>query len=163
MTLNADILIRIILETAAAAFIAPAFAMLFTVPAKYLIFTALGGAVTRFFRSLFFLGLHMEIVMATFFACAIVSLLFIYIGPKLNVPRPVFTVASIIALIPGMDAYNALLSIMNLIEVKDINTLNEIIFTLLHSGARCGAILLAIALGIAVPPLFFYKYRHQRL
>ena len=87
--------------------------------------------------------------------------IFIYVGPKLGVPRPLFTVASVIALIPGMDAYNALLSLISLVEITDIALFDSYVFTLMYSGVRCVAILLAIALGIAIPPLFFYNYRNR--
>ena len=102
-------------------------------------------------------------MIATFIACAAVSLIFIYVGPKLKIPRPVFTVASIIALIPGFDAYNALISFISMVESIDDAAFYHYVFTLMHSGTRCAAILLAIALGIAVPPLFFYNYRHRHI
>lgn len=156
-----DTISRIILEALAAGFIAAAFAMLFAVPRQYLVYIAAGGVLARAIRSSLVYLLNTEIVIATFGACAVISLIFIYVGPKLGVPRPVFTVASVIALIPGMDAYNALLSLISLIEISDTALFDSYVFTLMHSGIRCIAILLAIALGIAIPPLFFYNYRHQ--
>ena len=159
--MDTDIITRIVLEGLAAGFIASAFAMLFAVPKQYLIFVAAGGMITRVIRSLLFYCLNVEIVIATFAACAVISLIFIYVGPKLGVPRPVFTVASVIALIPGMDAYNALLSLISLIEITDVALFDSYLFTLRHSGVRCVAILLAIALGIAIPPLYFYNYRNK--
>lgn len=158
-----EIWLRVVLETAAAGFIAPAFAMLFAVPRKCLPYVAVGGAVTRCLRSSLVIGAGIEIVLATFIACAAVSLIFIYIGPKLKIPRPVFTVASIIALIPGFDAYNALISFISMVESVDDAAFYHYVFTLMHSGTRFCAILLAIALGIAVPPLFFYNYRHRHI
>ena len=86
------------------AFIAVAFAMLFSVPVRYLKYVALGGLMSMVLRTLLFNGLGIEIVIATFIACSVTSLYFIYQAPKLGEPRPVFTVASIIPLIPGMDA-----------------------------------------------------------
>ena len=159
--INTDNITQILLESLAAGFIAPAFAMLFAVPKQYLIFIASGGMLTRFIRSFLLYSLNVEIVIATFAACAVISLIFIYVGPKLGVPRPLFTVASVIALIPGMDAYNALLSLISLVEITDIALFDSYVFTLMYSGVRCVAILLAIALGIAIPPLFFYNYRNR--
>lgn len=152
-------LLRLMLETVFAGFIGPAFAMLFAVPRRYLPWIALGAMVTRFLRT-FLVMQQTEIVVATFFACAVTSMLFILIAPRLQVPRPVFTVASIIPLIPGMDAYNALISMMSIIDGGDTDFMVANLSILFQRGLRCGAIMLAIALGIAVPPLFFYKYRH---
>ena len=163
MMLSNDVLLQIVLETIAAGFIAPAFAMLFAVPRRCLPYVAAGGALTRCLRSGLYIGAGIEIVIATFIACAAVSLIFIYLGPKLKIPRPVFTIASIIALIPGFDAYNALISFISMVESVDDAAFYHYVFTLMHSGTRCAAILLAIALGIAVPPLFFYNYRHRRV
>ena len=78
-------------------------------------------------------------------------------------PRPVFTVASIISLVPGMDAYNALLALNELINGSDQDLLISSIITLFHCGMRATAILLAMCLGIAIMPLFFYRYRFHHL
>lgn len=154
---------RVFFEACAAAFIAPAFAMLFSVDRKYLIFILFGGFITRFVRSLLFLSLHMEIAIATFLAVSLTSLIFVYLGPKLKAPRPIFLVASIISLIPGMDAYNALLALIELIDAtspQDISTSANI---MLSHGIRAMTIMISIALGIAIPPLFFYRYRYHHL
>lgn len=83
--------------------------------------------------------------------------MFIYIGPKLKVPRPVFTVASIIPIIPGKYAYSTLLQIMYLHNSED----NNIIFIehFFENGMTTLAVMLAMGLGIAFPPLFFYRNR----
>lgn len=143
-----------------AGFVAAAFAMLFAVPAKYLSYIAVGGFITKFLRTALFIDFNVEIAVATFFACAASSLLFIYFAPKLKVPRPVFTTAVIIPLIPGLDAYTALLDLYQVID----GTSTEIATNaglIIHHLMRCFSILLSICLGIAVPPLFFYRYRHQ--
>ncbi len=143
-----------------AAFVAAAFAMLFAVPRKYLSYIALGGFITKFIRTVLFIDFNVEIAVATFFACAVSSLLFIYFAPKLKVPRPVFTTAVIIPLIPGLDAYTALLALYQVIDGTAIEIANNA-GLIIHHLMRCFSILLSICLGIAVPPLFFYRYRHQ--
>lgn len=147
-------------QGAAAAFVAAAFAMLFAVPMQYLSYIAMGGFITKFLRTLLFTGFNVEVAVATFFACAVSSLIFIYFAPKLKVPRPVFTTAVIIPLIPGLDAYTALLALYQVIDgtAAEIATNAGLI---IHHLMRCFSILLSICLGIAVPPLFFYRYRHH--
>ena len=149
---------RVCLEGISAAFIAVAFAMLFSVPVRYLKYVALGGLMTRVLRTLLFNGLGIEVAIATFIACCVTSLYFIYQAPKLGVPRPVFTVASIIPLIPGMDAYTCLMSLYSVIDAP-VNEIAQNAYLIIHHGMRCFAILLSIALGIAIPPLFFYRFR----
>ena len=84
LNFTTEFLIRWAMETGCASFIAVAFAMLFQVPVKYLGFVALGGAVTRCLRTFLFLGCGLEVVVSTFIACSVTSLLFIYIAPKLK-------------------------------------------------------------------------------
>ena len=90
LNFTTEFLIRWAMETGCASFIAVAFAMLFQVPVKYLGFVALGGAVTRCLRTFLFLGCGLEVVVSTFIACSVTSLLFIYIAPKLKVTRVIF-------------------------------------------------------------------------
>lgn len=161
IVITEDILLKVLYQGLAAGFIAPAFAMLFAVPFNCLSYIALGGFITRALRTFLVQSMHIEIVMATFIACAIGSSIFIYIAPKLGVPRPVFTVASIIALIPGVDGYNALLALMAIIDGETQEMLAKSITDLFHYGVRCVAIMISIALGIAIPPLFFYRYRYH--
>lgn len=149
-----------IFQALAAAFVATAFAMLFAVPRKYLSYIALGGFITKFIRTILFVDFGVEIAVATFFACAVSSLLFIYFAPKLKAPRPIFTTAVIIPLIPGLDAYIALLALYQVIDGTSYEIANNA-GLIIHHLMRCFSILLSICLGIAVPPLFFYRYRHQ--
>lgn len=160
--LTVDQWLNVLYQSMAAAVIGPAFAMLFAVPARFLALIAAVSALTRGARAFLVLS-GMEMIIATFIACAICSLIFIYFGPRLRVPRPVFTVPCIISMIPGLDAYNALLALIHIIESTNSELLNHNIAILFRSGMNALGIVFAIAVGLAVPPLFFYKYRHTRL
>lgn len=162
LVLSADQWLNVLYQALAAGVIGPAFAMLFTVPGRYLALIGIGSAITRGARALF-MQMNIEIVVATFLACCICSLIFIYFGPRLRVPRPIFTVPCIISMIPGVDAYNALVSLMNVIETVDAQQAADNIATLFRRGMRSTGIIFAIAIGLAIPPLFFYKYRHTKL
>lgn len=160
--MSEDFIIQVALEGAAAGFIAIAFAMLFAVQLRHLPWVGLGGLVTRVLRTVLFQGLGMEVAVATFLACSVTSLMFIAIAPRLGTPRPVFTVASIIALVPGIDAYTCLLTLYAVID--DPSTfIGENAYLIIHHGMRCFAILLSICFGIAIPPLFFYRYRKNEV
>ena len=156
--MSAEFLWRVLMESLAAGFVAVAFAMLFAVQLRYLPYVALGGFVTRMLRTSLFVGADMEVAIATFIACSVTSVMFIAIAPRLGVPRPVFTVASIIPLIPGIDAYTCLMTLFNVIDAPS-SFIGDNAYLIVHHGMRCFAILLAICLGIAIPPLFFYRGR----
>ena len=57
----------------------------------------------------------------------------------------------------------ALLALNELINGSDQDLLISSIITLFHCGMRATAILLAMCLGIAIMPLFFYRYRFHHL
>lgn len=153
-----EFILRVIMEGGAAGFVAVAFAMLFAVPLRYLGYVALGGVVTRVLRTILFQGMGIEVAIATFIACSVTSVMFIAIAPRLGVPRPVFTVASIIPLVPGIDAYTCLLTLFNVIDDPS-SFIGNNAYLIVHHGMRCFAILLSTCLGIAIPPLFFYRCR----
>ena len=157
--LTGDIWLNILFQALAAGFIGPAFAMLFTVPTRFLALIGVGAAITRGVRALLE-AMNVEIVIATFLACCVCSLMFIYFGPKLRAPRPIFTVPCIISLIPGVHAYHALLQV---IDNSDVAQSTYYIHELFHRGMLSLGIISAIAVGIAIPPLFFYQYRHTKL
>ena len=160
--LDYDFLLNLCLQTVCAAFIAVAFAMLFAVPRKLLLYIAISGAQVRFVRTLLLNGFDVPIVVTTFIACAVMSIGFIFVAPRIEVPRQVFTVASIISLIPGMDAYNCLVSLATLIHLNESVNVNHELLSIFHHGMRAFAIMLSISLAIAIPPMFFYQNRFKK-
>lgn len=57
-----------------------------------------------------------------------------------------------------MDAYQCLIATARIIEDSQTELVQEA-YLIMHHGMRCFGIMLGISLGIAVPPLFFYRYR----
>ena len=145
-------LTSLILDFIMSTFPAVGFAMLFAVPKRYLIYVAFGGGIAHLSRTIFMTGFDFGIVVATFLSSIIISLIFIYVGPKLKVPRPVFTVASIIPIIPGKYAYTTLLSIIYLHNYDTDYT--KYVEQFFQNGMTTLAVMLAMGLGIALPPLF---------
>lgn len=134
-----------------------AFGMLFNVPTKYLPLLALGGSIAHIARTILTTCFGVGIVGASFFASIIISIMFIIIAPRISVPRPVFTVASIVPIIPGKFAYLTLLSLIKLHDGGQSN--DEYITSFFENGILTSFVLLAIGMGIAMPSLFFYKNR----
>ena len=143
-----------------AAFIGPAFAMIFAVPRTTLPYIAIGSLLCKLSRDLL-LKLDFDVVSSASCACALVSALFIYLAPKLKFPRPVLLPPCVICLIPGLDAYTALLALLQVVYAQSPELIHQNIITLFAHSMRVLAVLLAIALGIAIPPLFFYRYRYH--
>ncbi len=137
---------------------AVAFAMLFNVPAKYLPLAALGGSLAHITRTICTSYLGIGIVGASFIASSVISVLFILIAPRICVPRPVFTVASIVPIIPGKFAYLTLLSLIKMHENIGAES-SEHVVSFFENGIITSFVMLAIGMGIAMPSLFFYRNR----
>ncbi len=148
-------LIEYLLKILLAAFPSVGFAMLFSVPKKYLIFCAIGGMITYATKIILMVFFDAGVVSSTFVATTLMSLMFIGIAPLLKVPRPVFTVASIIPIIPGKYAYLTLLNGINIYNGPGEKL--AYIEEFFSNGVTTGSVMLAMGLGIALPPLFFYR------
>ncbi len=157
MTLTDYTLTDYILRAFLAALPSAAFALLFHVPVRCLGWCAAGGTLTWCLRAALMRELDLGIVTATFLSVTVMSLCFIGVSPRIRVPRPVFTVASIIPIIPGRNAYMTLLSAIQIYDSSG-SRLQEIESFCLN-GITTGAIMLAMGAGIALPPLFFYRKR----
>ncbi|MEL0658322.1 threonine/serine exporter family protein [Psychromonas arctica] len=131
------------------------FAMVFNVPRKMLIFCAAGGALTHSFR---FLLLHFGIPIewATFIASANMGFLGLYWSRKHLIPRPVFTVASVIPMIPGSYAFTAMIG---LVEINTSGYSLELMQVVMENGLRTLFILTALSFGLAIPSILIYRGR----
>lgn len=151
---------HLLLPGLVAALVGPAFAVIFAVPRAILPYIAAGAFICKSSRELL-LSLNFSAVSSAFIACALISLIFIYVAPKLQIPRPVLLPPCVIGLIPGLDAYSALLALLQVVEAQSPDLIHQNIITLFACSMRVVAVMLAIALGIAIPPLFFYRYRYH--
>jgi uncharacterized membrane protein YjjB (DUF3815 family) len=138
---------------ALAAVPAVGFALVFNVPRSALIYCAAGGAIGRGGRYLLITaGVPLEL--ATFIAAAVVSLLGVYIAQRMRAHPKVFTVAAMIPMIPGVPFFTALIA---LVEIQRRGLTPELLSTTITSGLRATFIVAALAVGLAVPGLLFYR------
>lgn len=131
------------------------FAMVFNVPRKMLIFCAIGGALTH---SLRFLIMHFGIPIewATFIVSTNMGFIGLYWSRKHLIPRPVFTVASVIPMIPGSYAFMAM---VGLVEINTSGYSLELMQVVMENGLRTLFILTALSFGLAIPSILIYRGR----
>jgi len=130
------------------------FAMIFNVPKPALKYCAVGGAVGHALRfSLYRIG-PLPIEWATLIAAFVVSLIGIYWAQKWRAHPKVFTVASIIPMIPGIYSFTALLA---LVEIERKGFTPELLKTAIDNGLKALFIVGALAVGLALPGLLFYR------
>lgn len=149
-----DLVIEYILNALFSAIPALGFAMVFNVPKNTLVFCAIGGAIAYSSRS-FLMDINFSIELATFFASMIVGLVALYWSKKYIVPRPVYTIASIIPLLPGTYAFSAIIS---LIDMNAHGVTTELINLFVQDSLKTIIILGGIGLGLALPSLYYIRY-----
>ncbi|WP_417331738.1 threonine/serine exporter family protein [Halarcobacter sp.] len=149
-----SLLATYVLNAIFAAIPAVGFAMVFNVPRNALVYCAIGGAVgytTRFVL----MDLNIPIELATFLASTLVGVIALYWSRKYIVPRPVYTIASIIPLLPGTYAFTA---IINLLQMNAQGVSPELITLFIDNGLKAVIILSGIGFGLAIPSLVFMRY-----
>lgn len=150
-----DTTINIFIDALFAAIPALGFAMLFNVPKSALKYCALGGAIAYGSQKAF-ITLNLQIEIATFLASLIIGIIALYWSRRNLVPRPVYTVASIIPMIPGTYAFTAVISLM---DMNSHGVSPELIEVFIESALKSVSILGAISFGLALPSLYLMRYK----
>jgi uncharacterized membrane protein YjjB (DUF3815 family) len=150
-----NLLLQLGRDMVLAAVPAVGFALVFSVPRRMLGYCAMGGAVGHGLR---FLLLHggIPIEWATLVAAAVVSWIGVRLATRLRAHPKVFTVAAMIPMVPGVSLFSALFAI---VEINRTGMTVELLRTAFDSGLRALFIIVALAVGLALPGLLFYRRR----
>lgn len=152
-----ELIIRYLLNAIFSAIPALGFAMVFNVPKHTLIYCAAGGCIA-FTSRYILIDLNMSIELATFISSTIIGMITFYWSRKYKIPRPVYTVASIIPLLPGTYAFTAMIA---LIDMNSHVVSPEIITHFVQNALKAMSILAAIGFGLALPSLYFMRYNRS--
>jgi uncharacterized membrane protein YjjB (DUF3815 family) len=148
-----DILIDILIKSIFASIASTGFAMLFNVPKDTLKFCALGGGITYIIRNVSIeLGLSIEL--STFIASSCIGFITLKWSRKYLIPRPVYSVASIIPMIPGTFAFTAMIS---LVDMNSHGVTPELIQLFIENLLKALSILGAITFGLALTSLYYMR------
>lgn len=148
-----EIIVKLLIEGIFASFASLGFAMVFNVPKHTLKYCALGGFIVYDLRTIF-LSLDFGIEISTFLASASIGLIALYWSRKYKIPRPVYTVASIIPVLPGTYAFNAMIDVINM---NRFGANQELIELFIHNSLKSVSILFAITFGLVLPSLYFLR------
>lgn len=148
-----SVILHILLKSIFASIASSGFAMLFNVPKDALKFCALGGAITYVIRNVSMeLGLSIEL--STFIAATAIGIITLTWSKKFLVPRPVYSVASIIPMIPGTYAFTAMIS---LVDMNTHGVTPELIEIFVENALKALSILGAITFGLALTSLYYKR------
>jgi len=135
---------------------AAGFALLFNVPKKFLLWSALGGAFAHSLRLLLLTYTSLHVELATFAAAAALSFIAVIGAKQLGAHPKVCTVAAIIPMIPGVSAYTAFIAV---IRMNQNGVTDELVRTATQNTLRVFFIIAALAMGLALPGLTWFRRR----
>ena len=139
------------------------FGILFNAPRRALAFIWLGGFVAGSIKfGMLESGLAGGIVSASFAAAVGVGFLSIPVAHKSHVPPVIFSIPSIIPLVPGVFAYRTMLGFMKLTAQPDSGYAQNLAETFQNATVTL-FVIMAISLGVAVPMHIFRKKSAKNL
>jgi uncharacterized membrane protein YjjB (DUF3815 family) len=150
------ILLEIITKSFWAGIAAIGFAILFNVPRRVIfsIWTlgALGGLV-KFTAMQFEIG----IVFASFLGATIVGIISIQMAHMRHSPPLVFSIPSVIPMVPGVFAYKMMLGMIALTSIDNTDAYLQTLIETVNNGTKMMFILISLGTGVAIPMLLTRK------
>ena len=138
-------------------FAALGFAILFNVPQRTLLIIWLIGAAGGLTK-LILMQSNIGIVIATFAGASLVGILSVYAAHNKHAPPLVFSIPSVIPMIPGAFAYRMMLGLMKLSSTAvSTETYSQTLSETTSNGLKALFILMALAVGVAIPMLISRK------
>ncbi|CAI1844822.1 threonine/serine exporter [Serratia fonticola] len=131
------------------------FAMVFNVPVRALRYCALLGALGHGSRMLM-MHFGMNIEWGSFLAAILIGVIGIYWSRWLLAHPKVFTVAAVIPMFPGISAYTAMISV---VEISHLGYSEALMSVMISNFLKACFIVGALSIGLSVPGLWLYRKR----
>jgi uncharacterized membrane protein YjjB (DUF3815 family) len=150
------ILLEILIKSFWAGIAAIGFAILFNVPRRTLFpiwcIGALGGLIK-------FTAVNYEIgvVFASFLGAVVVGVVAIQMAHLRNSPPLVFSIPSVIPMVPGVFAYKFMLGAIALTSIENSDAYLRTLIDTVNNGAKMMFVLIALGTGVAIPMLLTRK------
>lgn len=141
--------------------ISVAFAILFNAPKRALLPIVFLGIVALLVRTFMLDYYGLSIEFATFMASLSIGILCIFFSSIQNIPILVYAISSSIVLVPTMNAYKAMIG---LLQISTNHIMDQaLIIQTLHYSLKTWFIFGAIAIGVVIPTQFISKHRFKIL
>jgi uncharacterized membrane protein YjjB (DUF3815 family) len=138
-------------------FAALGFAVLFNVPQRTLIVIWLMGAAGGIAK-LILMHFNTDIVVASFAGASLVGILSVYAAHNKHAPPLVFSIPSVIPLVPGAFAYRMMLGLLRLSSTMVTSeSYSQTLAETASNGLKTLFVLIALAVGVAIPMLISRK------
>jgi uncharacterized membrane protein YjjB (DUF3815 family) len=156
------ILLEILIKSFWAGIAAIGFAILFNVPRRTLFpiwsLGAMGGLIK--FTAM---NYEMGIVFASFLGAVAIGIVAIRVADLWNCPPLVFSIPSVIPMVPGFFAYKFMLGMIALASMKNTNADVQTLIETVNNGAKMMFVLLSLGTGVAIPMLLTRKESFKKL
>jgi uncharacterized membrane protein YjjB (DUF3815 family) len=150
------ILLEIVTKSFWAGIAAIGFAILFNVPRRVIfpIWTlgALGGLI-KFTAMNFEIG----IVFASFLGATVIGIVSIQMAHMRNSPPLVFSIPSVIPMVPGVFAYKMMLGMITLTNIENTDAYLKTLIETVNNGSKMMFVLISLGIGVAIPMLITRK------
>lgn len=133
------------------------FALISDPPKRLILFTAILAAVGVGGRYFLINYYEISISIATFAAAAAIGFLGIYMAHKLRCSMEVVSFPALLPMIPGLYAYETILSAVHYGKAVTVSEKQEIIVSIFDNGISTLSIITALAVGVTIPLLIFYE------
>jgi len=139
-----------------AGFAAIGFAILFNVPRRTIFpiwcMGAMGGLIK--FTAMSY---EVSVVFASFFGAVAVGVVAIQMAHLKDSPPLIFSIPSVIPMIPGVFAYKFMLGMIALTNIENADTYMKTLIETVNNGAKMMFVLIALGTGVAIPMLLTRK------
>ena len=127
--------------------------LMFTLPRCYIRFCLLVTLVAGGIKSLM-VNLHIHLAIATFFGSMIASFLGVYFSQKNRLPPKALIVPSVICLMPGIVAYKAMVS---MVQIGYFGFSLSLFVQMMTYFFEALFVISALVLGLSIPGILFYR------
>jgi len=150
------ILLEILIKSFWAGIAAIGFAILFNVPRRTLFpiwcIGAMGGLIK--FTAM---NYEMGVVFASFLGAVAVGVAAIQMAHLKDSPPLVFSIPSVIPMVPGVFAYKFMLGMIALTSIENSDAYLQTLIDTVNNGAKMMFVLIALGTGVAIPMLLTRK------
>ena len=127
--------------------------LMFTLPSRYighcLLITAIGFGCRMLMQDF---GVHLAV--ATFFGAMIASFLGVYFAQKYRLPPKALIVPSLICMMPGIAAYKAMVS---MVQIGYFGFEMSLFVQMMRYFFEAIFVISALVLGLSIPGILFYR------
>lgn len=150
------ILIDIITKSIWAGIAAIGFAILFNVPRRTIFAIWAMGAIGGLIK---FSAMHFElgIVFGSFLGATVIGIISIQMAHLRKSPPLVFSIPSVIPMVPGFFAYKMMLGLIALTTIENTDAYLQTLIETVNNGAKMMFILISLGTGVSIPMLLSRK------